>query len=235
MDAPASSVPSSVPSSVALVAVRDHREAVIQRLSDSFANDLIGIEDFEARLSAAHAAPTIAALDAVLAGLAPVPANAVAAQLVPISIHAGLAAPPERIHATFGNVERHGAWAVSETLSVKAAFGNVVLDFRDARFTARVTDVDARATFGNLEILVPPHLAVECQGTSLFGNIESHGLDGSVADPERPLLRIRGRAVFGNIEVHARLPGESGRDARLRLRGDEQRLLPERDGGARSK
>jgi len=202
------------PSSTALVAVRDRREAIIQRLSDSFATDLLDVDEFEARLSRAHAAQTIAALDALLDGL---PAAATSTALVPLSVHAGLSVPRENIRATFGNIERHGAWAVPAVLSARATFGNVVLDFRDARFTAGVTELEAHAAFGNLEILVPPQLAVDCQGGSLFGNFESHGVNTSVPDPDRPLLRIRGRAVFGNIEVHARLPGETERAARRRL------------------
>jgi hypothetical protein len=207
----------AAPFQTALVAVRDRREAVIQRLSDSFAIDLIDVDEFETRLSEAHAAQTVAALDALLIGLAPLPPATVSTALVPPSVHTGLMVPTETIRATFGNLERRGTWAVPSALSARAIFGNVVLDFREARFTAGVTELDAHATFGNLEILVPPHLAVDCQGGTLFGNIESHGVNTSVPDPERPLLRIRGRAVFGNIEVHARLPGESARASRRRL------------------
>jgi hypothetical protein len=207
----------AAPSPTALIAVRDRREAVIQRLSDSFATDLLDVDEFEDRLSRAHAAHTIAALDALLDGLAPLPAAATSTAMVPLSVHTGLSIPRENIRATFGNIERHGAWAVPAALSARATFGNVVLDFREARFTAGVTELDAHAAFGNLEILVPPQLAVDCQGGSLFGNFESHGVNTSVPDPERPLLRIRGRAVFGNIEVHARLPGETERAAQRRL------------------
>lgn len=204
-------------SSTALVAVRDRREAVIQRLSDGFATDLIDVDEFETRLSSAHAAQSIAALDALLVGLAPLPSDATTTALAPLSVHGELTVPRENIRATFGNVERHGAWSVPSALSARATFGNVVLDFREARFTAGVTELDARAAFGNLEIIVPPQLAVDCQGGSLFGNIETHGVDGGVPDPERPFLRVRGRAVFGNIEVHARLPGETAPAARKRL------------------
>jgi hypothetical protein len=54
---------------------------------------------------------------------------------------------------------------------------------------------------------VPPHLAVQCEGTALFGNIESRG--HAVPDPQRPLLKIVGKATFGNIEIRTALPGTS--------------------------
>ncbi len=75
---------------------------------------------------------------------------------------------------------------------------------------------------------MPPQLAVECEGSSVLGNVENHGT-GAVSDPDRPLLRIRGLAVLGNVEVHTRLPGESPMDAHRR-RKRERRAL--RDGGA---
>jgi len=53
---------------------------------------------------------------------------------------------------------------------------------------------------------------VECEGSSIFGSVENYG-GGAVADPDRPLLRVRGTAVFGSVEVHTRLPGESAADA----------------------
>jgi hypothetical protein len=105
-------------------------------------------------------------------------------------------------------------------MEIRVTFGNVELDFRDARFTAPVTDLVARVVFGNLEVIVPPQLAVDCEGSSVLGNIESHGA-GAVGDPDRPLLRIRGMAIFGNIEVHTRLPGQSEREARGRRRSRE--------------
>lgn len=198
-----------------LVAVRARREELIQLLSDSFANDLIDLDEFESRLSRAHAAETIAALDALAADLVPLPPSSPSVALAPLKIETALTAPTKRIRSLFGNVERRGAWVVPGALGVKATFGNVELDFRDARFSTPVTEIDARVLFGNLEIIVPPHLAVQCEGSSVFGNIESHGAS-AVADPDRPVLRILGSAVFGNIEVQARLPGESASDAHRR-------------------
>ena len=210
---------------VSLVAVRERRETAIQRLTDSFVADLIGIDMFEDRLARVHAATTVAELDALVADLAPLPTGAASTALAPLAINTALAIPTKRILAILGNVERHGGWSVPARLQVSSTFGNVELDFREARFTSAVTEIDARVVFGNLEIIVPPQLAVECEGSSVLGNFENHGT-GAVADPDRPLLRIKGYAVFGNVEVHTRLPGESAHDANRRHR---QRLRPARD------
>lgn len=217
-----------------LIALRDGRERAIQRLSDSFVADLLSVEQFEERLARVHAAGALAEVEAQVADLQPTPAGAGSTALVPLAVNPGLAPSSTRLRALLGNVERRGSWVVPARLEIRVTFGNVELDFREARFTAPVTELEASVLFGNLEVLVPPQLAVDCEGSSVLGNVESHGA-GAIGDPDRPLLRIRGRAVLGNIEVHTRLPGESARDwarrqrreARGRSRGSLGPMRPE--------
>jgi hypothetical protein len=210
---------------VSLIALRDRRDKAIQQLTDGFVADLLTVEAFEERLSRVHAASSLAQLEAVVADLAPLPPGAASTALVPLTVNPVLAPTTKRIRSLFGNVERRGGWVVPARMEVKATFANVELDFRDARFTAAVIELDARVVFGNLEIIVPPQLAVDCEGSSVLGNIESQG-SVAIADPDRPVLRIRGYAVLGNIEVHTRLPGESARSWAKR-RAREARGLPE--------
>jgi hypothetical protein len=208
-----------------LVALRDRREAAIQRLADSFAADLLTLDQFDDRVALAHGAATVAELDALVADLAP-SAPATSTALVPLAVDAGLSsqAAKKRIVAFFGSVERRGAWIAPDQISVTAVFGSSVIDFREARFSSNRVTLDVRAIFGSLEVIVPPQLAVECDGSSIFGSIESHG-GGAIADPDRPVLRIVGTALFGSIDVQTRLPGESSRDARRRRRRERKALI----------
>ena len=206
-----------------LIALRDRREHAIQRLSDGFVADLLTVEEFEERLARVHAAGGLPEIEAQLADLQPLPAGGGSTALVPLSVNPALAPATTRMRALLGNVERRGGWVVPARLEIKVTFGNVELDFREARFTAAVTDLEASVLFGNLEVIVPPQLAVDCEGSSVLGNVENHG-SGAVGDPDRPLLRIRGRAVLGNIEVHTRLPGESAGDWARRQRREARGL-----------
>jgi hypothetical protein len=207
-----------------LVALRDRREAAIQQLADGFAADLLTIDDFDDRVARAHSATTVADLDALVADL-PAATPSKTGALVPLAVDASLEqnATKKRLRALFGNLERHGAWIVPDELAVSTTFGSTVIDFREARFSSQTVTLDARIFCGSLEIIVPPQLAVECDGSSIFGNIESHG-GSAVADPGRPVLRIHGSVVFGNIEVQTRLPGESAGDARKRKRHERKAL-----------
>jgi hypothetical protein len=206
-----------------LVALRDRREAAIQQCADGFAADLLSIEQFDERVAKLHAATTLPEIEALVADLPATTAAASSTALVPLSVEPSLSPSKKRFRSWFGSVERRGAWVVPDELAVSAVFGSTVIDFREARFSAQRIVLDARVVFGSLEIIVPPQLAVEADGSSIFGSIESHG-GGAVADPERPLLHIRGSAVFGSIEVTTRLLGESAGDARRRQKRERKQL-----------
>ena len=47
-------------------------------------------------------------------------------------------------------------------------------------------------------------------------------------DPERALLRVTGLAVMGGVSIETRLPGESRREARKRIKAERrvERALP---------
>jgi len=212
----------------ALVALRDRREAVIQTLADSFANDVLDVDTLEDRLARAHAAGTVAELDALVVDLEALPAEARRVALDKLSVGA-VPDQPRTISAIFSSVERRGAWQVPSALKARSVFGNTELDFRAAQFAAGVTELCVRAVFGNVEIVVPPHLAVEVEGSAVFGNFEQGA--HPVADPERPLLRIVGSAVFGNVEVRTMLPGETEADAARRRKRERKELA---DGGRRA-
>ena len=206
-----------------LVALRDRREAAIQQCADSFAADLLTLDEFDDRVARLHAATTLPEIEALVADLAAPPATAKSTALVPLSVETALSPSAKRFRAWFGSVERRGAWVVPDELAVSAVFGSTVIDFREARFSAQRIVLHANVVFGSLEIIVPPQLADEADGSSIFGSIESHG-GGAVADPERPLLHITGSAVFGSIEVTTRLPGESAGDARRRRKRERKAL-----------
>lgn len=213
---------------VSLIRLRDRREEVIQILTDNFANDVLSIELFEERIALAHQAGTEVVLDRLVADLQPLSAGAERAQLSRLEPDASLALsqPSKRVTAIFGHLERRGAWAVPPVLKVSAVFGNAELDFRQARFGPGVTELRVNVVFGNLEILVPPNLAVECEGVAILASFEQ--LATAAADPERPFLRITGRAIFGNVEISTRPPGDkwTHRSEQRALRGHDPATAP---------
>jgi hypothetical protein len=220
-----------------LVALRDRCEQVIARLSEAYAADLIDVDELDRRLDLAHGARTVAELDALVADLAPAAAPSTAlVPAGPLAIDDPSRAAKKRLRCIMSSIERKSGWVVPRELEVRVFWGSVELDFRDASLGPGTTTIDVRVTMGNLELILPPQLAIDVDVSSFAGNVEERHRVPRDLDPQRPLLRVVGAVRFGNLEIHTRLPGESGRDARRRerrerrerrqLRGGSTRVLP---------
>jgi hypothetical protein len=182
------------------------RDRIIERLSTGFADGAIDTDEFERRVTVVHRSESAAEIEALVDDLPPskTPPAHVTRAVVP----AAQARPHARTVSVFGSVTRRGNWTVPRKLEVRAIFGNVELDFREAQLPAGVIELHVRPMFGNIEITVPPHLAIEADGSAIFGNFDHVSRAPSQAAPDAPVLRVIGTSIFGNVEIHMRLPGE---------------------------
>lgn len=215
-----------------LVALRDRRHQVISRLSEAYADDLVDVDELDRRLDVAHGARTVAELDELVADLGPAAPTALV-PVGPTAIDDPARADRKRQRVILGSLERRGRWAVPRTLELRVFWASAELDFRDASLAPGVTTLDIGITMGNLELIVPPDLAVDMDVSSFMGSVEERHRVPPEHDPSQPLLRVTGAVRLGNLELVTRLPGETARDARRRerrerkqLRGRGQRALP---------
>jgi hypothetical protein len=190
------------------------RERTIAVLSDRFAQGELDMETFEERVTLAHRAADAQALAALTADLSTPPAPPPApAPSVAMTTQAPASASAVAI---FGGTRRTGTWVVPHRLHVRALFGGVEIDLRDARLPAGPIDITVDAAFGGVQIIVPPTLAVEMHGTAIFGGFEQMERASTTPDPGLPTVRVQGRAIFGGVSVETRLSGESQRMAHRR-------------------
>jgi hypothetical protein len=187
---------------------------VIDTLSTHFANDALDMDEFEQRVDLAHRATSVAELDELLTDLLPAaeaePSESLVRQAeAPQGAIATRVRKNRRVRTILSSVQRKGTWSVPGKMRVLSVMGAVDLDFREAEFGPGVTEVRMTSVMGNIAIIVPPHLQVECDGVAILGHFE--GMDQSTAegDPAVPLLRITGVAVMGAVEISTRLPGET--------------------------
>jgi hypothetical protein len=104
-----------------------------------------------------------------------------------------------------------------------ALMGGAMLDFRQVRLPRGTTDIQVLAWMGGVEIIVPPGVAVSCDGTGIMGGFEHvESGDGRARDPNAPLLRIRGVAVMGGVEITERQLDESASEARRRRKRERR-------------
>src|SRR5690606_33644388 len=193
-----------------------------------FAGDRLDMADFESRLDRAHRATALAELDALVAdlpqlgteqaGTAPAPAPAAPRPPAPA------AHQRERglIFSLMANITRRGIWAPARENPVFCFMGGVELDFREVALPPGPTDITIFCLWGGIEIIVPPDLALDVRGIPIMGDITSVA-HAAAPGPEAPVLRINALVIMGGVEISVRLPGESKRDAKRRIREEKRR------------
>ena len=109
---------------------------------------------------------------------------------------------PERrgVFAGFSNIEREGHWKLPRYFRALAVFGNVDLDLTHAQL-GPVTDIELRCFLGNIEVVVPPGVRLECEGDATIGNFEVNSTVASTTSPDAPLVRIKAGVILGSIDV----------------------------------
>jgi len=182
--------------------LRASRARTIERLTNGFTRDELGLEEFEDRLNRAYATDSESDLDALVGDLSPeTMAIVFDAEVVPAANIALVpSAPAPRALAILGSVERRGQLAARASGAL-AVLGSVVIDLRDVSMPAGVSTLEVSAVFGSIEIIVPPNLAVESVGASILGSFEGIQRVPRDPDPELPVLRVQGRAILGSIEI----------------------------------
>lgn len=209
----------------ALVSVREHREHIIARLSEAFARDVLDVEEFERRLSLAHGAESVEALDALVAEMPTIsrPERPIRTESIVVR-RPDNERPSQTLAAILSGVDRRGSWQPARHMRVISVMGGAQLDFREAQFLPGVTTLRVVALMGGVDIIVPPGLAVEMDGVSIMGGFEH--LARSPQDPEKesPLLRISGLTLMGGVSIRTRLVGETERNARRREKAERKAL-----------
>lgn len=188
------------------------REQAIERLSRSFAEDAITMDEFELRAELVYSALTAADLQALVADLPAViePPDAKRGKGASVS----RVVTGDRITTFLGSTERRMPVTVPRQLSVRTMLGNTELDFRGARFEPGITELHVRCLLGNVEITVPEGVRVELLVTSVLANVgatrspnveesQSRGDTHSGTVFGQSVLRVTGWALLANVEVHS--------------------------------
>ncbi len=136
--------------------------------------------------------------------------------------------PPETVPPHLGittimsSVTREGEWVMPRFLRAFTVMGEATIDLTQVRIAPGTSEIDARVIMGELKIIVPHNLRVECTGQPLLGSFKVTRSAVAVPVPDAPLVRITGVAFMGNVLVKVVDPNEQRWMNRLRRRG----LLP---------
>jgi Domain of unknown function (DUF1707)/Cell wall-active antibiotics response 4TMS YvqF len=199
----------------------EERDRVIAILSEAFAGGALDVDEFERRVTVAHRSDAPAEVRALVADL-PARAPALAPGPSRAMVPAALVRRSGLVLSIMGGSVRQGPWTVPRTLNVVSLMGGARIDLREARLPAGTVEIRVAAMMGGVEIIVPPHLAVEASGAAIMGGFEHVERAPAEPDPAAPLLRVTGLAIMGGVHIEMRLQGESERDARRRRRRERK-------------
>jgi hypothetical protein len=164
------------------------REHVAKLLSEHFAEGRLTVDEYGERSTAASEAVTRADLNRLLMDL---PGAEVARRRELLELV-----------NTGGDLKRKGEWVVPARIVVRSRFGNASLDFRQARFSTPVVEIDFDLTFGNLDLRLPKGATVDLEEARAgFGEVTDK--IGPSLERGTPHLVVRGKTRVGNIRVRA--------------------------------
>jgi hypothetical protein len=214
-----------------LSATAEERERAVQSLSAHFAADHLEIDELERRLDLVYAASSWAELADLVADLPALSVDEEVEAAPSVRVEPWRAvARTQTMVAVMGGAERKGQWTPPRHMNVVAVMGGGKLDFREAIFGEPVSEVTIVVFMGGVEIIVPPGIRVESNGFALMGGFEQVAQE--TASPDAPLVKVNGFACMGAVEMKVRLPGETEKEARKRIKQekDRRRLQRGRDG-----
>ena len=106
---------------------------------------------------------------------------------------------------------RRGDWMLPRLFRVVSVFGNVEIDLTRARVGPGTSRIEVRAIMGNVEIIVPPDLRVECDGSGVLANFEVDTKAQTMIPWDAPLISIGGTAFMANVRTSECHPATNGR------------------------
>lgn len=197
------------PSAISLAPTAIQREQVVQRLCSHFASNHLTMDELEQRIDQAYKAPSVAELDALVAGLpvlANEPVGAPSAGLAPSSAAAPMVPDRDVLIGIMSGHTRRGPWSLPRHLKVFTVMGGIVLDLREAFIAPGVSEIEITAVMAGVEVFVPPGVRVECTGSAFMGAFEVDQRAQSIAAGEDRVVRVTGFALMAGVDVKVRPP-----------------------------
>jgi len=180
------------------------RDQVVEVLRDALMSGRLTQDEHAERLEQTLAARTLGELEPITQDLAvpgqpfrPAAAVTPSNSPVPIEDPANPADSFDTVIGIFGGGERSGRWRVKRRTNAFCLFGGYDLDMTDAVFEGREVTVYAFAIFGGIDITVPESVEVRNHGVGIFGGFGGRG--GKNADPNAPVVILKGLALFGGV------------------------------------
>ncbi len=120
-------------------------------------------------------------------------------------------------------VTRDGDWVMPQLFRAVAVMGSVTVDLTRARIAAGTSRIEVIACMGDVTVLLPPDVRVECDGDPIVGTFDLKRETASTAAPDAPLVLISGTSVMSSVLVKVIDPNAPGWLEKIRTRWSSTR------------
>lgn len=130
-------------------------------------------------------------------------------------------AQPPNIRGTvafMSQATREGDWIMPRLFRAVAVMGSVTVDLTRARIAAGTSRIEVVSCMGDVTILLPPDVQVECDGDPILGTFDLKREAASTATLDAPLVQISGTSVMSSVVVKVIDPNAPGWLERIRAR-----------------
>ena len=114
------------------------------------------------------------------------------------------------------HTRRDADWVLPRLFRIFAFWGNAEIDLTNALLSSGTSQIEIKCIMGNVEIIVPPDVRVDCEIDAVLGSAEVRREIASTTSLEAPLVRITGTSFMGSIEVKVIDPDAPSFAERLR-------------------
>jgi len=110
---------------------------------------------------------------------------------------------PERLGVMgfMSELHRNGEWVLPRLFRALAVMGKVVIDLTQVRLGPGTSEIEVRAFMGEVKIIVPHHLRVECEGHPIAGEFKMKRVAKTRPQADAPLIRVTGVAIMGAVSI----------------------------------
>lgn len=178
-----------------------YREITIDILTKGYADDLIGVNEFERRVEQAHNAPSYRELEALVADLPSEYRRALPvgpSHPTPPTPPSGASEP--RVFAILSEREISGDFFDRDFGSAVAVMGSLHVDLTDVHALAENPVLHVFGLMSDIKVSVPPDVRVELQLTPILADVKLKGRNVSKHTASRT-LRVTGMAVMSDVKI----------------------------------
>lgn len=120
-------------------------------------------------------------------------------------------------------VTREGDWTMPRLFRALAVMGSVKVDLTRAHIPPGTSRIEVVSWIGDVTILIPPDVRVECDGDSIMGSFDLKRETTGTTSPEAPLVLISGTSVMSYVLVKVVDPNAPGWLEKMRTRWSSNR------------